>query len=523
MASNTVINTNIMALTAHRNLAMVGNTQAQANARLSSGKRINTAADDAAGLAIAEKMKAQIISLDMAYKNADDAISLIQTAEGALNEVNSMLIRIRELTVQASNDTNQDSDRVKLAEEVSALMTEIDSITERTEFNGMKLNDGSFNGTFQIGANAGQFISLSIGNMSIDGIGATDIKSAFGLTEQVLNDNELVQSTSAGIKYISADVLTRDITISDITGLDSSITAGGFNYSFIFDDQTGNSQTITTFVDLTGSDGSATDIANRIAVALGRDEYGQEMFSVSASGDTLTITMASGLCSNLSTTSDSDITFTPALTDSGGTDLSSTTLTMTEENKTLSGEVDGIPNAGTIIVDPSKMLNGETITINGTVFIYDSTIGSDNDGSTKFSNADGLYDLMSSAGITCADGILTGPADYLVGNGTYTSNSSFISSDGFDYAQTLSTIDFALENVTSQRSALGAVQNRLEYTKNGLSIASENLQSAKSRIEDADMAKEMMRLTSANVLQQAAMSMLAQANQAPQSITQLLG
>ncbi len=251
MAINTVINTNMMALTAHRNLGTVGNRQNKANQRLSSGKKINSAADDAAGLAISEKMKAQIKGLDMASKNSEDAISLIQTAEGSLTEVNldmasknsedaisliqtaegsltevnnmltrvreltvqagndtnqqsdrvkiaeevaqllteqtaegsltevnNMLTRVRELTVQAGNDTNQQSDRVKIAEEVAQLLTEIDSISSRTEFNEKKLNDGSFkDGHFQIGANAGQKLDLSIGNMSAYGIGLDEIST----------------------------------------------------------------------------------------------------------------------------------------------------------------------------------------------------------------------------------------------------------------------------------------------------------------------------------------------------------
>ncbi|MFI3230882.1 MAG: flagellin [bacterium] len=545
MASNTVINTNVMALTSHRNLATVGNRQAQANARLSSGKRINTAADDAAGLAISEKMKSQIVGLDMASKNSEDATSLIQTAEGALAEVNNMLTRIRELTVQSANDTNQDSDRVKLAEEVAALMTEIDSISERTEFNGMKLNDGSFQGYFQIGANAGQSLELGIGSMTVDGIGATDIKSAFGITEQVLNDNQLVQSTSAGIRYISSDPLEMKISFDDLIEEDQTGTAtqGGFNYSFTFKDQTGNSQTVSTFVDLTGSDGSGTDIASRVAAALGRDEYGQEMFSVSSSGAELTITMTSGLCSSLGTLPESgnNISFVPAIKgfveDDGDeveitdNDYEAPEYTDDTEILTVSGALVDNAHAGIIVVDPSKMKDGETVLVNGTTFTYNSSTPAGENLNNTFSDAAGLYTCMGSAGFTGMNADSNGmikntdgdSVSYLTGSGTYTSDSSLISSDGFDYSQTLNTIDFALSNVTSQRAALGAVQNRLEYTKNGLDISSENLQAANSRIEDADMAEEMMNLTSANVLQQAATSMLAQANQAPQSITQLLG
>lgn len=197
MAINTVLATNVMALTAHRNLSTVGNKQNKANKRLSSGKKINSAADDAAGLAISEKMKAQIKGLDMAAQNSEDTISLIQTAEGSLTEVNNMLTRIRELTVQAANDTNQKEDRQKIAQEVASLLTEIDSISSRTEFNDKKLNDGSFiNGFFQIGANTNQDLDFAIGNMSAFGVGLQDIMEPYGILKTVdLN----ISSTGKGV------------------------------------------------------------------------------------------------------------------------------------------------------------------------------------------------------------------------------------------------------------------------------------------------------------------------------------
>lgn len=287
MAMNTVINTNMMALTAHRNLGKVGNAQNKANNRLASGKKINSAADDAAGLAISDKMKSQIRGLDMAAKNAEDATSLIQTAEGSLSEVTNMLQRMRELTVQAANDTNTATDRSKINEEIQQLAAEVDAISSRTEFNSKKLTTGKFSATalhFQIGANTGQKLTLSIGNMNMSHIGLSTFAASFAA-------------------------------------------------------------------------------------------------------------------------------------------------------------------------------------------------------------------LAAATGATAGSG----------------------------YSTLVGSLDGALAKVASQRSKLGATQNRLEYTINNLNISSENLSAANSRIEDADMAKEMMRLTSANVLQQAATSMLAQANQAPQSITQLLG
>ncbi len=162
--SNMVVNTNILALNSHRALKNVGNMQSKASARLSTGERINSAADDAAGLAISEKMRSQIRGLDMASKNAQDGISMIQTAEGGLTEIDNMVQRVRELTVQAANDTNTDNDRAKIDKEVMALGTEIEAMAGRVEFNTKVLLDGSLSNEqeFQIGANKGQLVKLDL-------------------------------------------------------------------------------------------------------------------------------------------------------------------------------------------------------------------------------------------------------------------------------------------------------------------------------------------------------------------------
>ncbi len=271
MSSSTVINTNARALNSNRNLRAVGNKQDKASKRLSSGKKINSAADDAAGLAISEKMKAQIRGLDMASKNAQDATSLVQTAEGYVAEIDNMVQRIRELAVQSATDSNVSKDREKIDKEVQDLMSEIDSMAGRAEFNKLKLSDDATTLKFHVGANATQTIDLKLEKIDKTGIG-------------------------------------------------------------------------------------------------------------------------------------------------------------------LSGDVKNQTNANNMIT----------------------------------------------------------------------------------------TCDGALETITTYRATLGALQNRLEYTNNSLETASENLSQANSRIEDADMAKEMTNITSANVINQAAVSMLAQANQAPQSVLQLL-
>ena len=279
--SNMVVNTNVLALNSHRALSQSGISQAKSSARLSSGLRVNSAADDAAGLAISEKMRSQIRGLDMATKNTQDGISMVQTAEGAMQEVSNMTQRIRELMVQAANDSNETEDRVKIADEIKQLSEEITDMSARTEFNKKKLTSGAYalpaNALFlQVGANSAQKIKFNIGTISATGLGINTL-----------------------------------------------------------------------------------------------------------------------------------------------------------ENVVRTGKASAISSS-------------------------------------------------------------------------------------------LATIDNGIKKVTDERAKLGATQNRLEYTMNSLKVSSENLSASESRIRDTDMAKEMMNLTRSNILQQAATSMLAQANQAPQSVLQLL-
>lgn len=345
-----IINHNISALNAHRQLgANQGATQGSLE-KLSSGLQINKAGDDAAGLAISEKMRGQINGLEMASKNAQDGISLIQTAEGALNETHSILQRMRELAVQSSSDTNTDEDRAELQKEVDQLAQEISRIAEDTEFNTQNLLGGEFEGTFHIGANEGQNIDISINAMDSQTLNVSDNIS--GLTE-------------------------------------AEGTVGGVNDATVLQDEGGNN----IAVQVEDKWYAATDVT---------DEDG-------------TLTVAEGA---------KELNLTSKLNESG------------EEEFTV--------NKGVDISDQAS-----------------------------------------------ADKAIT-------------------------------TINSAIETVSAERSKLGAVQNRLEHTINNLGTSAENLTAAESRIRDVDMAKEMMEFTKNNILSQAAQSMLAQANQQPQGVLQLL-
>ncbi|WP_313150302.1 flagellin N-terminal helical domain-containing protein [Lysinibacillus capsici] len=414
---------NISALNAHRNLGF-NNTQASKNLeKLSSGFKINRAGDDAAGLAISEKMRGQIRGLDMATKNSQDAISLIQTAEGALNETHSILQRMRELSVQSGNDTNVNLDRDAIQQEIEQLTKEIDRIASTTEFNTQKLLDGSFSGKFQIGANENQDMAMDIGNMGAANLGLT--KTVVGATGK---------DVSANFKDGSYKV-DKDGNLLDAKGQKVGEIAG-----------------------------------NTIKV----DGAVVETFTGIANGTGLT---------------------------------TGTTLSVKD------GKAEVRLNASTSV---SKIAAGEYEISGSNVLKDGKKVGTFSSNKVTIEIDGGK---STSVTLAAADlGLTTALADTI----KFTIGGVDVSTR--DQATgTITAVDDAIKKVSEQRSALGAVQNRLEHTINNLGAASENLTAAESRIRDTDMAKEMMEFTKNNILMQAAQSMLAQANQQPQGVLQLLG
>ncbi|OMD41433.1 flagellin [Paenibacillus odorifer] len=408
-----IINHNIAALNTHRQLG--ANTAATSKniEKLSSGLRINRAGDDAAGLAISEKMRGQIRGLDMAAKNSQDGISLIQTAEGALNETHSILQRMRELSVQSATDTNTNSDRSELQEEMNQLVKEIDRISTTTEFNTQKLLNGSFKGTFQIGANQGQTIDLSVAAMG-----------------------------SAAL------ALTASSTV------ESGVTSAGF------------------------ADGTYTVDGTDV-----KDASGTKIGTIA--GDTV-----------------KDAAGTVQITFTKGTPADGSTIVIKNNQAELR---QGLSAAG-------SQLSSGNYEIQGTNVIRDGQIVG------KF--AGGNITELDGKAVTIANTDL-GLKGALAAGSKFTINSADISTR--EKAQgTITSVNNAIELVSKERSKLGAVQNRLEHTINNLGTSSENLTAAESRIRDVDMAKEMMEQTKNNILAQAAQAMLAQANQQPQGVLQLL-
>ena len=427
-----IINHNMNALNAHRNMTANTNSAGKSMEILSSGLRINRAGDDAAGLAISEKMRGQIRGLDQASRNAQDGISLIQTAEGALNETHNILQRMRELSVQAANDTNITEDRAAIQEEMNALTQEIDRISEQTEFNKQTLLDGSFNGTFQIGANGGQTISLGIESMNS---GSLNLVSGSSKIET----GTFVKATGTTPKTVAdGDYTVKDKKVYDSTGKE----VGTID----------TAMKVITFTDTKGTGGSPAD---------------------------------------------AKLTFTTAIADGGTFTIKGDTAAGTQEIK---AELKGT----------AKELAAGNYEISGTKVLKDGKeVGKVDAGNIV------IGDKTIVAADLTASGLATAP------NTKFTINGADVSSS-LNASGSIETINKAIENVSTQRAKLGAVQNRLEHTTANLNNTSENLTAAESRVRDVDMAKEMMTFSKNNILSQAAQAMLAQANQQPQGVLQLL-
>lgn len=377
-----VINTNIMSLNAQRNLGASQDMLATSMQRLSTGLRINSAKDDAAGLAISERFTAQIRGLDQAARNANDGISLAQTAEGALEEVTNNLQRIRELAVQSSNASNNNSDRSALQTEVSQLLSEINRVADTTTFNGVNVLDGSFSGAaFQVGANAGETITVS----------------------------SIVDSNTAALGSVSQ--ASASVAASGLTGFATAIAAGGVTVNG---------------VDI-GAIAGASSAAERAGQLVDAINEVSSQTNVGASYDSAT----------------GQLTLTGS------------------QNIVIAGTANDATEAGWA---------------NATVATTTTSTGID------------TLDISSYAGAQLG----------------------------------IQLVDSSLDTINTARASLGAIQSRFESVVASVQVQSENLSASRSRIQDADFAKETAALTRGQILQQAGTAMLSQANSAPQSVLSLL-
>ena len=394
-----VVQHNLTAMNANRQLGITTGAQAKSSEKLSSGYRINRAGDDAAGLKISEKMRSQIRGLDKASDNAQDGVSLIQTAEGALNEAHSILQRMNELAVQGANDTNQSIDRDAINQELDALTTELDRISETTQFNKQNLLDGSFaDKKLQVGANTNQKIAVSIDNMNAASLGLASISYT---TKETGTAPTKLTYQGMTFKYVAGDKMAENVKAA-ITQFKGSITAKVVATDFAqqYDSKTGSVYFNT--VDMSGK-------TIRTSTAVDAAKYAASFNKAAVSNDVTKNFKDYVTTSATAATTDKDVQV-------------------------------GRPSV----------------------------------------------------------------ADYETANAT------------------LSAVQNAINKVSTQRSALGALQNRLEHTIANLDNVSENTQSAESRIRDTDMADEMVEYSKNNILAQAGQSMLAQANQSTQGVLSLL-
>ena len=394
------INTNVVSINAQRNLSLSGGSLATSMQRLSSGLRVNSAKDDAAGLAIAERMSTQVRGLAVASRNANDGISLAQTAEGALSKVGDMLQRMRELAVQAGNATNSKGDREALNAELVQLRDEVDRVAKTTSFNGKKVLDGSFTGgVFQVGANSGDNITVgALANTKVDQLGKTE----FG-TGSVTGITEAPKTAAA----------------NDMTNADVTIVITGAN-------QVSAQVTIAKDADVTGDE------------ALGR------------------VVQAIN-----SKTADTGIV-----------------AFLAEDGKSIQYRAE--KNADGVLASATMAVSGTAAGVTA-LLANPTTANADQTGIHKM-------DIKSQAGAW----------------------------------ESLQRIDSALDKVSSARAELGAIQTRFEKSIENIDIQQENISAARGRITDADFAQETANLSRTQILQQAGTAMVAQANQLPQQVLQLL-
>ncbi|GAB4175511.1 MAG: flagellin [Geothermobacteraceae bacterium] len=469
------INTNVASLNAQRNLSKSQGALANSMQRLSSGLRINSAKDDAAGLAIANRMTSQIRGLNQASRNANDGISLAQTAEGALQESTNILQRMRELSLQSANETNSSSDRKSLQAEVNQLISELDRIANTTTFNGRRVLDGSFsNATFQVGANAGETISFSIGSAKAASMGQVASGTGTAVSGNVTTGMTIKIGAGAAFNIASSANFAH-ATDSTYRGGDSAYAkAAAIKDAGI----AGLSVSAKTEV----STSSWSNIGGSSGDTYGLSINGVEVYTAGTdvSGAALTVT---DVRNAINAVSDQ----TGVIASDDGTDL---TLTAADGRNIVVTEIGTATGfAGTGTVAASGTANRGKITLSASENITISG-GSDSGLSNIAKDTKGV----DSIDISTASGA----------------------------QEAIQRIDSALGSIDSIRGDLGAVQNRFETTIANLQNVSENLSAARSRILDADIAQETSAMTKQNILQQAGVSILAQANQAPQLALSLL-
>ena len=493
------VNTNSAALNARRNLNNTTRANAQSFQRLSSGLRINSAKDDAAGLAISERMTSQIRGINQAVRNAGDGISLAQTAEGALQETTNILQRMRELSVQAANDTNRPEDRGSIQAEMDQLTSEIDRIAEKTTFNSQKILDGSFAGAkFHVGANANNTLTVnvddaragSLGRMARVELGSETLTAG----QNAGVDDTAIDENGTGLSFRSSDgdfhivrntAATDDQVSTDASGKASSAIA--------------KAAAINDSTEFHGVTASVT------ATRANLGEVSAHSFTADAHF-TINDTAIIGIRSQVDDADGSLVDAINSVSDETGVvatiDSDKQLILTAEDGRNIDVAFAGGQNAGVTAVD--EIYRG------GLTLQSDSNIE--------------VGDAAGAAG-GAAQSALLGDVDnpqqiYGVNTDFAVDTVDVTTREGANRA--IDTLDQALKQGSESRGGRGAVQNRIESTVRNLEVSSENLSAARSRIQDADFATETAKFSKNQIMQQAGVSILAQANGAPNIALSLL-
>ncbi|WP_409282455.1 flagellin [Pseudomonas putida] len=557
------VNTNITSLGVQKNLNRASDALGTSMSRLSSGLKINSAKDDAAGLQIANRLTSQIKGLSVAVKNANDGISIAQTAEGAMQESTSILQRMRELALQSANGSNSDDDRTSLQQEFTALTGELTRIANTTTFGGRNILDGSFqNVGFQIGASANETISFGMTDIS-----ATGLKGSFSEAKVDGAATDLSAVVTGAVATGASTFRAAPVAYTAPTGADTIDLVLNGQPAITLDATTGADEAtaIATINAQTAQTGvtASLNASNEIVLSSASTFTATATGTAGTGGFAATATVTSGF--------DTDISFNingTAIGATAGQDMddvlaainaetanTGVTATLSQGRLELSsadGKAINLTNgtgtagqgalakvglsAGTteakLVADTSISLNGTEVKFKkgDTLDSIISSINTASTGVTASKNADNTLNLFSDKNITVADGSqgtglaalgLTPGSTAAITQETTVSNLNITSAA--DSQKSIQALDAAIAQIDSQRAQLGAVQNRFDSTVANLNSISENSTAARSRVQDADFASETAELTKQQTLQQASTAILSQANQLPSSVLKLLG
>ena len=496
------VNTNIASLNTQRNLQSSSSALSTSMQRLSTGSRINSAKDDAAGLQISNRMTSQINGLNVAVRNANDGISLAQTAEGALQQSTNILQRMRDLSLQSANGTNDSTDRKALQKEVSALQDELTRIADTTTFGGRKVLDGSFtNVDFQVGANANETISVSVGAASATDLGTNTVKGRAGAGTMF----GTATAAAAAIPAAGNGMTANTLTITGPEGQATTASVGGAAGS--------SASAVAAAINAKESETGVKAEAKTKAVLSGLDGVGQVSFTLAGKDGA-----SASISANVS-----DATDLSSLRDAVNAKSSTTGITAKIDDKgSLTFEAKDGSNIGISDFAVGSAGN-QTATLKSYDF-DDNVVSTETltEGSTDSVLVSGDVRLTASSGFSVQ---ASTNATIFAATATNSLKETVQSIDIGDVngaQKAISIIDSALAQIDNTRSNLGAVQNRFDNTISNLQSISENVSAARGRIQDTDFAAETANLSKNQILQQAGTAILAQAKQLPQAVLSLL-